>query len=180
MVTKKKAIFLDRDGVINKSLVVDGKPFAPRFFNDFELIKGVEDALKSFHRLDYLNIVVTNQPDIANHLMAPDELNRMNKFLLSKLPIAKIYVCTHASSAKCDCRKPKPGMIFRAAERFNIDLSQSVLVGDRWKDVACGHAAGVSKVFFVDYKYDEPKPIGTYVTIKSLVEVVKLLQTAEI
>ena len=149
-----KAVFLDRDGVINVCRVVDGKPFPPTGPETFELIPETVEACQRLKSAGYRLIVVTNQPDIGRGTQKIEVLDAMHDIVRAKLPVDAIYVCTHGGDHECDCRKPKPGMLVNAAKDLDIDLTQSFMVGDRWRDVDCGHSAGCRTVF-IDYGYDE-------------------------
>lgn len=153
---KQKAIFLDRDGVINKyvGFLTD--------INDFELEDGVTDAIKKINESEYLAIVVTNQPVIARGEVTYEELNAIHNKMETLLGkegayLDAIYYCPHHPhkgydgeipelKIECNCRKPKPGMLIRAAEEFNIDLSKSWMIGDGENDVAAGKVAGCQTI----------------------------------
>lgn len=149
-----RAVFLDRDGVLNKSIVRDGRPYAPTTLSEFELLPGVIDAAQALRRKGFLLIVVTNQPDVGAGRVEQQTVERMNAELRKWLPIDDIKVCYHVDRDDCQCRKPKPGMLLEAAREWNIDLETSVMVGDRWRDIEAGHAARC-KTVFVDCGYDE-------------------------
>ncbi|MBI5051063.1 MAG: HAD family hydrolase, partial [Nitrospirae bacterium] len=142
----KKAIFLDRDGVINKVLLNDGKPFSPRRFEEFVLIPDIEISLNSFRSMGFLNIIVTNQPDIARGLIEMQELNKMHNLLMEKLAIDDIIVCPHDDADDCRCRKPKAGMLLDGSKKWNIDIKKSFLIGDTWKDIEAGKSAGCKSI----------------------------------
>lgn len=142
----KHAIFLDRDGVINKAIMNNGRPFSPRKINNFEIMTDVEEALNRFHELGYVNIIITNQPDIARGLINKQTINEMHSLIRKRLTIDDIFVCPHDDSDKCLCRKPKPGMIMNAVTKWHIDLSNSYFIGDTWKDVYAGKSAGCSTI----------------------------------
>jgi D-glycero-D-manno-heptose 1,7-bisphosphate phosphatase len=150
---KVKAVFFDRDGVINKVIVRDGKPFSPRKFDDFKLVEGISDVLARLKCKGYLNIIITNQPDIARGLIEWEELNKMHSFINERLPVDDIYVCPHDDKDKCECRKPKPGMLFEVAQKWGIDLNASFMIGDSSKDVEAGKAAGC-KTIIIDAEYN--------------------------
>lgn len=150
----KKAIFIDRDGVINKVFLINGKPFSPRRFEEFKLIPKVEDALNFFKEVGFISIVITNQPDIAQGLMKWEELEKMHSLIRERLPVNDIVVCPHGDEDNCLCRKPKPGMLFKAAKKWNIDLQGSFLVGDTWKDMIAGKRAGC-KTILIDMPYNQ-------------------------
>lgn len=159
---KQKAIFLDRDGTINKYVGF------LRNIDDFELIDGVSEAIKRINQSGYLAIVVTNQPVIARGEVTWDELHEIHKKMETLLGkdgayIDGIYICPHHPDKgfegerpeykiDCDCRKPKPGMLLQASKDFNIDLSQSYMIGDSDNDVKAGNVAGCKGTILVDDK----------------------------
>lgn len=163
---KQKAIFLDRDGTINKYVGF------LRDINDFELIDGVAEAIKAINTSGYLAVIVTNQPVIARGEVTYEELNEIhNKMetLLGKQGayLDAIYYCPHHPDSgfdgevkelkfDCDCRKPKPGLLLKAAEELNIDLSQSWMIGDSKNDIMAGKNAGCKTALIgnEDYKQD--------------------------
>jgi D-glycero-D-manno-heptose 1,7-bisphosphate phosphatase len=165
----KRAVFLDRDGVINRPIVRDGKPYPPASLAELEILAGVNDALASLRNAGFLNIVVTNQPDAATGKQKVEIIEAMHRRLRLDLALDDIRVCFHADADGCDCRKPKPGMLLQAAREFGIDLGQSFMVGDRWLDVAAGQASGCAN-FFIDYGYLEKRPEPPYIAVKSLAE----------
>lgn len=150
----KRAVFLDRDGVINRAVVRDGKPYPPATLDEFVLLPGVERTAFNLRKAGFLIVVVTNQPDVATGVQRLEVVEAMH----DKLHVAGICddvkACYHIDADNCDCRKPKPGMLFEAAREWQIDLTRSFMVGDRWRDVAAGKAAGCH-TFFIDYKYRE-------------------------
>lgn len=170
----RKALFLDRDGVINRALVRQGRPFAPLSLEELELIPGVAESLLRMRNAGFLNVVVTNQPDIATGKQRRAVLDAMHMRLESELAIDSIRVCVHIDADDCACRKPRPGLLLQAARDLGIDLAQSYMVGDRWRDIAAGQIAGC-KCFFIDCDYAEKRPEPPYVLVKSLAEVVHLL-----
>lgn len=165
----KRAVFLDRDGVINRATVRDGKPYAPASVEEFQLLPGVEDAMRALRRAGFLVIVTTNQPDVGNGLQRKDVVEAMHDRLRAADLCDDIRVCYHTAEDLCECRKPKPGMLFDAAHAWNIDLSRSFLVGDRWRDVDAAKAAGCY-VFFIDYGYREHLRMQPDAVICSLAE----------
>lgn len=174
----RRAVFLDRDGVINRSLVRAGRPFAPVAPEELEILPGVPGALLRLRAAGFLNIVVTNQPDIATGKQRREVLGAMHSMLMRELAIDAISVCPHLDSDSCGCRKPKPGLLLDAARNFGVDPGASFMIGDRWRDVAAGQATGC-KCFFVDYGYDEKRPEKPYVAVKSLAEAVALILSAD-
>src|SRR3989442_8917037 len=138
----RRAVFLDRDGVLNRLVARDGQSVSPRRLAEFALLPGVRPAVAALQRASLLVIVVTNQPDLARGALAPAELERMHDRLLKAVPIDAIYACPHDDRNGCTCRKPNPGLLRRASLDWNIHLETSFLVGDTWKDIAAGQAGG--------------------------------------
>ncbi|HZC59857.1 MAG TPA: HAD-IIIA family hydrolase [Chthoniobacterales bacterium] len=154
---KHRAIFLDRDGVINRPLVRAGKPYPPASLNEFEILPDVGEACQVLKKLGFLLVIATNQPDVARGTLAREGVETIHGWLWRELPIDRIMTCFHGGAAygdPCDCRKPRPGMLFRAAEALKIDLVKSFMIGDRWRDVDCGFNAGC-KTIFIDWGYQE-------------------------
>jgi len=154
---KHRAVFLDRDGVINRAFVRDGKPVPPPTLQELEVLPGVPEALHELKQHGYELLVVTNQPDVGRGKQSRQALDAMHKLLSDRLPIDDILVCTHSDADKCDCRKPLPGMLLEAARKHNVDLSASFMVGDRWRDIEAGYNAGC-KTILIDYGYSERPP----------------------
>ncbi len=152
----KRAVFLDRDGVINRALEKESKPYPPTSLAEFEILPEVPAALAKLKAAGFLLIVATNQPDVGRGTLKQEVVEAIHAHMLARLPIDRVEVCYHAGQglSDCDCRKPKPGMLQHAARELGIDLTQSWMVGDRWRDVDCGHAAGCRTVF-IDYGYAE-------------------------
>ena len=155
---RKRAVFLDRDGVLNRPVVRDGLSFPPAQLEDFELYPDVVEGCEKLREAGFLLIVVTNQPDVGRGTQTREMVEAMHAKLRTILPtLDGIEVCFHGGATHgdpCDCRKPAPGMLRRAAAAHGIDLAQSFLIGDRWRDVDCAHAAGCRAVF-VDHGYRE-------------------------
>ena len=137
----RPAVFLDRDGIMNRLVVRDGIRVSPRVFEDFHLLPGVAEAVKTLKQAGFLAVVVTNQPDIARGFLDAAELDRMHEMLRQAVAVDAIYVCCHDDADGCDCRKPKPGLLLRAAEEWRINLNNSFVLGDSWKDIMAGRAA---------------------------------------
>ena len=152
-----KAVFLDRDGVINKSIVRLGKPYAPLLLREFKILSGVKKTLEILKKKNFLLIVVTNQPDFKTRKLKLTELNKMNKILINKLKIDQIYVCKHDDFDLCKCRKPKNKFLEDAIKKYKINRKLSFLVGDREKDILAGLKSKL-KTIYIDKNYNEPKP----------------------
>ncbi|MBU3632862.1 HAD-IIIA family hydrolase [Polynucleobacter sp. AP-Feld-500C-C5] len=164
-----RAVFLDRDGVINASIVREGKPYPPNSLNDFTYLPGAVEGIKRLRQAGYLIIVVTNQPDVATGLQKKATVELMHAQLYKDKLCDDIKVCYHIDKDLCDCRKPKPGMLLQAAFEWGIELTTSFMVGDRWRDVEAGNAAGCSS-YFIDYQYQEREPTGPFKRVRSLEE----------
>ena len=149
-----RAVFLDRDGVINQALIRDGHPFSPTNMDEFSWVDGIKEAARELKRAGYKLFCATNQPDVSRGLQERQVVESFHSTILKGLPLEKIYVCYHDDRDGCACRKPRPGMLLEASREYGLNLAESWLVGDRWKDIDAGHAAGCRTVF-LDYDYDE-------------------------
>ncbi len=155
MQARGRAVFLDRDGVINASIVRGGKPYPPWTLEEFVFLPGVAEACRSLHEAGFTLVVATNQPDVGRGQLAREVVESMHQRLVAQLPIARVEVCYDAGGQQpSECRKPRPGMLLRAAKEMHLDLATSFMVGDRWRDIDCGHAAGC-KTIFIDRGYEE-------------------------
>jgi D-glycero-D-manno-heptose 1,7-bisphosphate phosphatase len=161
-----RAVFLDRDGVINRATVRDGKPYPPDTLDELEVLDGVPDALSKLRQAGFRLIVVTNQPDVARGAQTRETIEAMHELLASSLAVDEIVACYHDGDA-CDCRKPKPGALLDAARRHGLELERSFMVGDRWRDIEAGQRAGC-RCLFVDHGYREKQPAGPFVRVDSL------------
>ncbi len=166
-----RAVFMDRDGVINRSIVRNGKPYPPDTLEQFEFLPGVIQGCQNLKQSGFRLFIVTNQPDIARGKQDSKIVDAFHQRIYDTLPMDEVYICPHDDSHQCDCRKPKPGMMTAAASKYNIDLSQSFLIGDRWRDIAAGQAAGC-KTVFIDYRYDEPMSVVPDCTVTNFNEAV--------
>ena len=142
----RKAVFLDRDGVINETVLVDGARIPPRTVNEFRLIDGVADAVERLRLAGFTLIVVTNQPDVARGNQSTIVIDAMHEILRLSIAIDDIVTCVHDDADACDCRKPKPGMLTSSILRYGLDASRSYMVGDRWRDVTAGRLAGCTTI----------------------------------
>lgn len=169
----RPAVYLDRDGVINRAIVREGKPYAPASLAELEILPGVPEALIALKEAGYWLLVVTNQPDVARGAAPRAVVDSMHDWLKSKLPLDAVLTCFHDGD-QCDCRKPKPGLLLGAAREFCIDLSGSFMVGDRWRDIEAGKIAGCQTVF-IDYGYDEKRPESYDFRVGSLREATQMI-----
>ena len=150
----KEAVFFDRDGVINQALVRGGHPYSPANLEQFTWVKGIHDVCEQLKSVGFVLFGATNQPDVGRGLQSLAGVETLHAKIMEELPLERIYSCYHDGIDECNCRKPKPGMLLKAANQYGVDLTRSWLIGDRWKDIDAGNAAGCATVF-VDYGYDE-------------------------
>jgi D-glycero-D-manno-heptose 1,7-bisphosphate phosphatase len=165
--TVLKAVFLDRDGVLNRAVVRDGRPYPPASVEELEILPNVADALARLRAAGYDLVVATNQPDIARGTATVESVEAIHAHLRAALGLDDIRVCPHDDADGCDCRKPKPGLLLRPPL---YDMPSSVMVGDRWRDIEAGRAAGVGVTILVDYGYDEGIPHEPTLRVGSLRE----------
>ncbi len=170
----KHAVFLDRDGVINRVILRDGLPYPPNTLDEVEVLPGVMTALEKLRKASYLLIVITNQPDVSRGKIKKDCVEKINNKLLSELPLDDIKTCYHDNHHNCLCRKPLPGALIEAAKQYQINLSKSFMIGDRWQDIEAGQSAGC-KTFFVNHHYYEKKPETPDFIVSSLLEAQKII-----
>jgi D-glycero-D-manno-heptose 1,7-bisphosphate phosphatase len=154
-VTLKAAIFLDRDGVINDAIVRDGRPYPPASLDQVVIRSPTVMALRRLADSGLALYGCTNQPDVARGTTARETVDAINGHILAHTPIIEIATCWHDDTDDCDCRKPRPGLILDLARRYSVDPALSWMVGDRWRDVSAGAAAGC-RTIFIDYGYAEP------------------------
>lgn len=156
MMARRRAVFLDRDGVINAAIVHDGKPYPPRKVSEFNLLPGVPEACRSLREAGFSLVVATNQPDVGRGTLAREDVEEMHRSMCRELPIDRVEVSYEAGGEEppSEFRKPAPGMLLRAARELDIDLARSFMIGDRWRDIDCGHAAGCTTIF-IDRGYNE-------------------------
>jgi D-glycero-D-manno-heptose 1,7-bisphosphate phosphatase len=149
-----RAVFLDRDGVLNATFLRAGVSYPPADLGEVQILPGVPAACRALKDAGYLLIVVTNQPDIARGSQTAAGVDAINQFIRSHVPLDDFRVCPHDAADGCDCRKPKPGLLLAAAAAHAIDLAQSFMVGDRASDILAGAAAGC-RTLLVDRPYSK-------------------------
>jgi len=164
-----RAIFLDRDGVINRPILQNGRPHAPTRIEELEILPGVPAALDRLRAAGFRLVVVTNQPEVARGTLPAGVLRAMHGQLLEALPLDEVRTCPHDDNDGCSCRKPRPGLLEAVASDANLSLASSFLVGDRWRDVEAGRRAGCRTVF-IDWGYDERGPDRPDAVVASLAE----------
>lgn len=155
--TGRRAVFLDRDGVLIRTHVFNGKPFAITPSDGVELCEGVKEACADLSRAGFVLVMVTNQPDVRRGKTSREFVEATNRSIARLLGLDDVRVCYHDDGDDCDCRKPKPGLILSASKELGIDLAGSIMVGDRWRDIEAGTRAGCRTVL-VGAGYDEPFP----------------------
>ena len=153
----RKAVFLDRDGLINKAFIKNGLPESPNSLSELEILPGVKESISRLKKLNFICLVVTNQPDVQRGKIKKNTIIKMNNFLKKKIELDDIFVCYHDDHDNCNCRKPKPGLLLQARKKWNVDFKKSFIVGDRWRDIQDGKKVGC-KTIFLDYKYKDIKP----------------------
>ncbi len=154
---KNKAFFFDRDGILNKAIVKNNKPYSPRFPHQLKLNYELRSFIKKLKDKKFVIIVVTNQPDIKRGKLLKYTSKIINTIIKRYFLIDEVYICEHDKSDNCECRKPKNSMLKTASKKWNIDLKKSFMVGDRWKDIKAGDSVGCTTIF-IDYNYHEMKP----------------------
>jgi D-glycero-D-manno-heptose 1,7-bisphosphate phosphatase len=170
--TGKRAVFLDRDGVINEAIIRDGKPYPPAGVHETVIVPDAQLSLSRLKQHGFLLIVVTNQPDVARRSVSQGVVEGIHRFLSSHLPVDDFFVCFHDDKDKCDCRKPLPGLLLSAAAKYRLDVKGCYLIGDRWRDIDAGVAAGCRTVL-IDYHYNEQSAASRPdVSVSSLSEAV--------
>ena len=170
-----KAVFLDRDGVINQTVFRRGAQRAPQDLSEWSWIEGVHDTLAALSARDYLLFVCTNQPDVERGWQTREQVEVFHALIERGLPVARIYACYHDNTADCVCRKPRPGMLLQAARDFGVELARSFMVGDRASDVEAGRAAGCRTVLMRSLA----EPTGPHAAdheIRSLAELLDIIR----
>lgn len=179
----KRCVFLDRDGVLNRPVIREGRPYPPERLEEFQLYDDVPAGCARLKEAGFLLVVVTNQPDVGRGTQSRVVVEAINKKLSGIVPLFdRIEVCFHAGDEygePCTCRKPRPGMLFRAAEALGVNLPESYLIGDRWRDVDCARAAGCQAIF-IDHGYAEQLRQTPDVIVSTFAEaVIAILSAAE-
>jgi D-glycero-D-manno-heptose 1,7-bisphosphate phosphatase len=169
MKNHNRAVFLDRDGVINCAVMRNGEPCPPADLQEVVIAPDVADGLRRLKAAGFRLVVVTNQPDVARGTLAQAAVESIHRWLGSQLPLDEFRACFHDDGDECGCRKPRPGMIVDAARDAGIDLAGSFMVGDRWRDVEAAQRAGCTPVF-IDFGYPGKQPSGAFVSVRSFRE----------
>ncbi len=177
-VMKRRAIFLDRDGVLNDAIVKAGKPYPPASLAELNVAADVLPALQALKAQGFLLLGATNQPDVARGKTERSLVEAINTALMQRLPLDEIRVCYHDDRDQCPCRKPLPGLLMEAAEAYQVDLAASFMIGDRWKDITAGKAAGCRTVW-INRQYQETQPADADKTVATLGDAAKWILTGE-
>ena len=175
----RRAVFLDRDGVLNSAVVRDGKPYPPASVADLHINPEAPEALTLLSGLGFRLVVITNQPDVGRGTQTEAAVEAMNDHLREHLVVDAFLVCYHDDSAKCECRKPRPGLFYKAAALYDLDLAACYMIGDRWRDVDAGRNAGVTTIL-IDYRYNERRPDSPpHAHVSSLMEAARWVEMSE-
>ena len=171
-------MFVDRDGTLNVQSIREGKPFSPQTVGEFRLFPGVPEACRALHQAGYTLVVATNQPEVGRGNQSQSTVEVMHARLLQLVPeITRVEVCYapgREGAPPDPRRKPEPGMLLDAARDLGLDLTRSWMIGDRWRDVDCGHRAGVRTVF-IDFGYAEELHVAPDFTVKSFAEAARII-----
>jgi D-glycero-D-manno-heptose 1,7-bisphosphate phosphatase len=152
-----RAVFLDRDGVLNEAVIREGKPYPPDSPHELRIVAGAGDALARLKSLGLKLIVVTNQPDVARGKQSSAAVDEIHEHMRRTLPVDEFRSCFHDDADRCGCRKPLPGLILEGARQHGVDPTRSFMIGDRWRDVDAGAAAGC-RTIWIDAGYRERGP----------------------
>ena len=170
---KQKAVFFDRDGVLNHLVNRDGALYSPQKFENFHIVAKAKKVISLVREMGYLAIVISNQPDISRNKLKQSELDKMTNMLFKELSIDDIFYCTHDDNNDTGCRKPATGLFDLAHKKYNIDFNKSFMIGDTWKDVEAAKNAGISMILLdKDYNID----LNDSVRVNSLTETVSLIK----
>jgi D-glycero-D-manno-heptose 1,7-bisphosphate phosphatase len=171
------AVFLDRDGVLNRPILRDGRPHPPDSVKDLAVYPDAASSLRRLKDIGYALVVVTNQPDVARGLQRAEVVHQINRELCQQVEVTAVYVCFHDDADGCRCRKPAPGLLIDAAHDLGLDLSRSFMVGDRWRDVEAGRRAGCRTVY-IDRQYSERSPENADLVTTSLADAASWIESA--
>jgi D-glycero-D-manno-heptose 1,7-bisphosphate phosphatase len=170
------AVFLDRDGVLNRPVLRNGRPHPPESVKDLTVYPDAASSLRRLKVAGYALVVVTNQPDVARGMQRAKVVHQINRELCRQVEVTAVYVCFHDDADGCLCRKPSPGLLLDAAHDLGLDLSRSFMVGDRWRDVEAGRRAGCRTVY-IDRRYSERSPQNADLVTTSLAEAVSWIES---
>ncbi len=177
------AVFLDRDGTLNRQVIREGKPYPPQTIGEFQLFPGVPEACTRLAAAGYVLVVATNQPDVGRGTQSQAVVETMHARIRQLIPeIKRVEVCyasgRETSGPPDPRRKPESGMLLDAARELGLDLARSWMIGDRWRDIDCGQRAGV-RTIFIDFGYAEELRAAPDYTVKSFVEAADVVLRAK-
>lgn len=175
---KRRAIFLDRDGVINKASFVNGKHRSPMLAGEVELYEDAKSSINKLRKLGFLIFVMTNQPEISRGNLRLEESDAINGVIQKEIEPEEIIVCPHDDSDRCCCRKPLPGMITDLISRYKLNPDTCYLIGDRANDIEAGQAAGVKSIQ-IDRGYPVDLSPHKLASARSLSGAVRIIQKIE-
>lgn len=174
-----RAVFLDRDGVINRNITRDARAGSPRSLDEMEYLPGVKQAINFLKQAGFMIFVVTNQPDVATGALDQEVADEMKGRVIRDFPVDEYIACYHVDQDRCSCRKPNPGMLIDASVRWSLELESSFMVGDRWRDIGAGKAAGCITILVKGT--DDPRHyVKPDLEVDSLLEASKLVLSHKI
>ncbi|MBU0530014.1 HAD-IIIA family hydrolase [bacterium] len=166
---KLKAVFFDRDGVLNHLVQRDGSFYSPQNFDDFHIVNEAKEAVDIIKEMGFLTIVVSNQPDISRGKLKQSELDQMTDMIFKNLCVDDVFYCIHDDENDTGCRKPAPGLFITAQKKYNIDFNKSYMIGDTWKDVEAAKSVGIPMIL-LDKDYNQTiKDIKRVNNLKELI-----------
>ena len=174
----RKAIFLDRDGVLNKTVKYKNISIPPKDLSQLQLMEGIKNQLVILKKLKFLLLVVTNQPDVARGNQKKSNVVEINNYLKKKLFLDDIFVCWHEKDGICECRKPKPGLFLKAQKKYNIKLEESYMIGDRFTDVIAGKNAGCKTILMLNLMENQ-RNLNADFSAKNMEEAVNWIKTVK-
>jgi len=172
---KNKIFFFDRDGVLIRPKIINNKPYSFNTIKEINFCRGIKSILSLTKKLGYINVMITNQPDVARKKIHYTQVVKINSYIQKELSLDAVYMCTHEEKNRCRCRKPKIGLIIKAQKEWNANLNKSYIVGDRWKDIMCGIQAKI-KTIFINYSYHEKYVTSNY-SFKSILSLSKKIKS---
>ena len=174
-IKKRIAVFLDRDGTLNKAYIEKGLPISPSTFDKLKLLPGVKRSIGKLKKLNFLCILITNQPNVSRGKIKKEIVKKMNNFIKKEIKLDDIFVCYHDDKHNCSCRKPKAGLIIKASKKWGIDAKKSYMIGDRWKDIYAGKKVGC-KTIFINNNYKNDKRVKADLSFNSLSKAVNKIE----
>lgn len=177
----KRAVFLDRDGVISANTWRRDRWRAPINFKEFRILPDVPISISRLKAMGFLCVVVTNQPEVGSGEIPAHVLSKMHRLLRASIEIDDIFTCIHVRSENCRCRKPKPGLIQEASMKWNIDMARSYMIGDRFSDIEAAKASGCEPILIISEATgkDDAEPKDKIFLATSLSKAVNLIKYLE-